>query len=138
MIRPQSLFHVQFPTSAPVCQVDDFPRGTARSVDGALHIRPGGTKKITKTELDHLKKIKPWGKLIRVIKKSTPPPPVSADKNGKPLSEDDAKAARERQAATKAAKAKELAAKAAKTSKSGATKGGKPKQVADKDGKPVE
>lgn len=122
MVR-QSLFIVQFPTSAPVCQVEDFPRGTARSVDGALHIRPGGTKKITKTELEHLKKIKPWGKLIRVIKKVVPP--VEADRD----------VAAEKAAAAKAGKAKELSSKASKASKGGGTRP-KPKQVAGKEGKP--
>jgi hypothetical protein len=117
MVR-QSLFIVQFPTSAPVCQVEDFSQGTARSVDGALHIRPGGTKKITQTELAHLKKIKPWGRLIRVIKKVVPPLDTSA-------------------ADTKAAKAKEQAAKAAKTGRGGGTKKA-PKKVAGKEGKPTE
>ena len=72
MVR-QTLFIVQFPTSAPVCQVEDFPRGTPRSVDGALHVRPGGTKKITSGELAHLRKIKPWGTRVRVNKKVVPP-----------------------------------------------------------------
>lgn len=126
----QSLYIVQFPTSAPVCQVDDFPRGTARSVDGALHVRPGGTKKITKTELEHLKKIKPWGRLIREIKKVVP---------GAPQSQAEAKKraeAREQADKLKADKAKEQAETAAKTSQKGGTKKD-PKKVADKGGKPT-
>lgn len=130
----QSLYLVQFPTSAPLVQVDDFPRGTARSVNGALHIRPGGTKKITQTELEHLKKIKPWGKLIRTIKKVVPKPVASAEEEDGAEPESSSK---EKAAATKEAKASEQATKAEKTPKGGANKGGKPKQVADKDGKPA-
>jgi hypothetical protein len=98
--------------------VEDFPRGTARSVDGALHVRPGSTKKVTKTELDHLRIKEPWGKLIRVIKKVTP----------KPLPSDPSAATKA--AATKAAKAKEQAAAAAKADKGGGSKG-KTKKVTD-------
>ena len=123
MVR-QSLFIVQFPTSAPVCQVEDFPQGTARSVDGALHIRPGGTKKITHTELKHLKKIRPWGKLIRVIKKVVPP------------AEGDRDVAAEKAAVTKAGKAKEQAVTGARTPKGGGTRKD-PKKVAGKEGKPT-
>jgi hypothetical protein len=97
--------------------VDDFPRGTARSVDGALHIRPGGTKKLTKTELEHLQKTQPWGRLIRVIKKVVPTPPASQS--------------------VKAARAQEQAAKAASTPSIGGTKI-KPKKVAGREGNPEE
>lgn len=116
MPQRQSLFIVQFPTSAPLCQVEDFPRGTARSVDGALHVRPGGTKRVTKTELEHLQKIKPWGVRIRVIKKIVPLPPKSD---------------------VKAAKAAEQAAVVARTPSTGGSRA-KPKQVAGKEGTPKE
>jgi hypothetical protein len=115
----QSLFLVQFPTSAPVCQVDDFPRGTARSVEGALYVRPGGTKKITKTELDHLKQNHPWGRLIRVVKKVAPPPLTSATP----------------QSDVKAAKAKEQSDSAARMPKTGGTKK-TPKRIAGQGGVP--
>lgn len=110
----QSLFLIQFPKSAPYTQVEDWPRTISRSCEGAIHVRPGGTKKVTKTELDHLKTKAPWGRLIRVIKKVAPKPP-SAEK---------AKADE-----VKSAKAAEVAKAAAKTPKAGATKGGKPKRV---------
>lgn len=110
MVR-QSLFTIQFPTSAPVCQVDDFPPGTARSVEGALHVRPGGTKKVTRTELEHLRKVRPWGRLIRTIRKSVSPLP-------------------KRPALTRAAKAKEVRTAAGKTPLGGGTRGN-PRRVAE-------
>jgi hypothetical protein len=104
----QALFLIQFPTSAPFCQVEDWPRTVSRSCAGALHVRPGGTKKVTRTELDHLKTKKPWGAQIRVIKKVVPPPPSSASEQ-------------------KQAKAEEQAAAAEKVPKSGG--GQRPKRV---------
>lgn len=73
-MQRQSLYMVQFPVSAPRTQIEDFPAGTARSVSGALHIVPGGTKKITKSELDHLQQTQIWGRQIRIIKKFVPAP----------------------------------------------------------------
>jgi len=111
----QSLYLIQFPKSAPFTQVEDWPRAVSRSCEGAIHVRPGGTKRVTQTELDHLKTKAPWGKLIRLIKKVAPPPPPSAEK------------------VAKSAAAAELAAKVEATPKAGAAKG-KPKRVGGKNG----
>ena len=111
----QSLFLIQFPKSAPFTQVEDWPRTVSRSCEGAIHVRPGGTKKVTRTELDHLKTKAPWGKLIRTIKKVAPSPPPSAV------------------TVTKLAKASELSAKVEEIPKAASTKG-KPKRVGGKDG----
>lgn len=117
----QSLFLIQFPTSAPFTQVEDWPRTVSRSCAGAIHVRPGGTKKVTATELEHLKSKAPWGAKIRVISKITPPKPQSE------TSTKDEKAARKEQ------RAREQAAAAERVPKAGATKG-TPKKVASPKG----
>lgn len=114
-MQHQSLWIIQLPPDTPVCQLEDFPQGTARSVEGALHIRPG-TMKVTAGELAHLKKKKPWGLRIRKIKKVIPEPPK----------EGDIKKIRTEQARVDAAAAK-------KASKAGGSKGS-PKQVGGKGG----
>lgn len=37
------------------CQIEDFPKGCARSVEGALHVSPG-TMELTEDELKHIRK----------------------------------------------------------------------------------
>lgn len=57
-------------------QVDDFPAGAARSVKGALHLRPGTTINVTKDEFEHLQSKKV---AIRLINKVDDKPPVKAE-----------------------------------------------------------
>ncbi len=44
-----------FSPSAQLTAVEDFPKDCARTVKGALHIRPGATCTVTDGELAHLK-----------------------------------------------------------------------------------
>jgi hypothetical protein len=75
-----SLFLVQFPAGVNVQQVDDFPPQTPRSCEGALHIRPQSTKKITPAEAKFLRDEKGirWNLIKKVVPKpsgtSTPRP----------------------------------------------------------------
>lgn len=45
---------IQFARTAQPSQVEDFPKDCDRSHPGALHVRPGATKTVTKAELEHL------------------------------------------------------------------------------------
>jgi hypothetical protein len=75
MTNSTSLFVVQFPAGAPPTQVDDFPPKTPRSCEGALHIRPKSTKKITSHEAAHLRA---KGIVFTKIKKVVPAPQASS------------------------------------------------------------
>lgn len=83
-----SLFLVQFPKGTKVCQVDDFPPGTARSCEGSMHIMPSSTKSITAQEMAHLQS---KGIKMQKLGKTAPPPapsaaPASAPASSKPKS----------------------------------------------------
>lgn len=77
MQQPTSLFVVQFPAGVTPTQVDDFPPKTPRSCEGALHIRPKSTKKITPHEAAHLRA---RGIAFTKIKKVAPKPQASVAK----------------------------------------------------------
>lgn len=75
-----SHFLVQFPKGTKVCQVDDFPPGTARSCEGSMHIMPSSTKSITSQEMAHLQskgiKFAKLGKVAPPPVPSVPPAPA--------------------------------------------------------------
>lgn len=66
-----SMFLVRFPAGLSPRQVDDFPKGTPRSCEGALHLRPSSTKTITPHEAAHLESL---GIGFQKLKKIAPPP----------------------------------------------------------------
>lgn len=73
----QSLFMVAFGATVPVMQVSDFPERCSRSCEGALHIKPSSTAKLTQGEMEHIKaKFPKVAKGMKVVKKITPPPPA--------------------------------------------------------------
>jgi len=80
-IAKTSLFLVQFPAGTKVCQIDDFPAGTARSRKGSVHVKPG-TQKLTRPELDHI--TGEYGIKFRTLRKMAPPPPKGVGKKTKP------------------------------------------------------
>ncbi len=125
---------IQFLRTAQIEQIEDFPKGCARTVTkgndpkkaGALHVRPGATREVTEAELKHLQKRKVR---LFVIAAKTPPKkpdpkaeetaqePAGGDGEGsKPDgSGDDGKEPDAAPAADKGSKAAKAAAKAAKS-----------------------
>lgn len=89
-----SHFLVQFPKGTKVCQVDDFPPGTARSCEGSMHIMPSCTKSITSQEMAHLTskgiKFQKLGKVAPPPAPSVPPTRVSASSKPKSRRHSDA------------------------------------------------
>lgn len=94
---------VQYARTAHACQVEGIPsevldekqeagkdpvmRKFERSVEGSLHLRPGGTMVLTADEFDWLKKSKKSiFKNIRVLQEDPPPPKVEvAEPPAEPL-----------------------------------------------------
>jgi hypothetical protein len=88
---------VQFKQTAHACQVEGFPssvpseekpkegeeqktRTFERTVDGALHLRPGGTLVLTADEFGWLKATKPQVFKNLLVLAEDPPPPAKVDK----------------------------------------------------------
>lgn len=81
----QSLFMVAFSATVPVMQVSDFPERCARSCQGALHIKPSSTAKLTQGEMEHIKSKHPKvAKGMKVVKKITPPAPKGEPPKAQP------------------------------------------------------
>ena len=70
-----ALVTIIFSPMTQVAQVEDFPEGAARSVKGALHVKPSATRVVTQDEAQHLKA---RGINFTVIggKLSKPTPPI--------------------------------------------------------------
>lgn len=66
--------------SVPVV-VDGFPPDTVRTIEGALHLRPGSLVEITRSEYDHLKSI---GLSLEVHAKDNETSEISEAKEVKP------------------------------------------------------
>jgi hypothetical protein len=77
---------VVVPANVEPQQVDGFPSDCARSVQGALHIRPASTLEITDGELEHLNKVAPYlvKKLIVVPQKAKAPASPKAEPSAAP------------------------------------------------------
>lgn len=52
------MFFIKFGHNASIQQVEGFPKNCERSCEGALHVRPGATKTVTKSELERLQQLK--------------------------------------------------------------------------------
>lgn len=52
------MFFIKFGHNASIQQVEGFPKDCERSCEGALHVRPGATKSVTKSELERLQQLK--------------------------------------------------------------------------------
>jgi hypothetical protein len=52
------MFFIKFGHNASIQQVEGFPKDCERSCEGALHVRPGATKNVTKSELERLQELK--------------------------------------------------------------------------------
>lgn len=65
---------IQFRRHAKQVQVEDFPKGCERTVEGAMYVRPGATAVVTDAELKHLEKCKIP---LLVVSKDTPSKPAS-------------------------------------------------------------
>jgi len=72
---------IQFAPQAQPCQVEDFAKDCDRSHKGAIHVRPGATKTVTKAELEHLQARKIP---LRVIRASDPEPKAPQAAPGAP------------------------------------------------------
>jgi len=107
---------LQTQPSAEFKQIEDFPKfkpGTKkvlfeRSVEGALHFRPGATKVVTDDEWDHIQNTKAYKKFAaRIIAIDIPTPPKkSKAKSADGDSEGSQKNAGDKDSAGKAGKGK--------------------------------
>lgn len=52
------MYFIRFGHNALVQQVEGFPKDCKRSCEGALHVRPEATKKVTEAELKRLQELK--------------------------------------------------------------------------------